>query len=183
MRFDPEIHRRRSVRLRGYDYAAAGAYFVTICVQGRACLLGDIAAGVMQPSAAGRTVAEIWQSLPTRFQHLVLDECVAMPNHFHGLIGIHDVGAGSPRPDSPEQSGGVTPPLRKPTLGQIVGYFKYQTTKQIDIMRDNPGVPVWQRNYYERIVRDEDELARTRRYIADNPAQWQLDAENPANLP
>lgn len=98
------------------------------------------------------------------------------------------VGAGSPRPDSAglivtvnQNRGGVTPPLRV-TLGQIVGFFKYQTTKQINLLRDSPGVPVWQRNYYEHIIRSESELAAVRGYIAANPLNWQLDPDRPSPL-
>ncbi len=86
---------------------------------------------------------------------------------------------GGETPDNHKQ-GGVTPPLRKWTLGQVVGYLKYQTTKQINLVRDNPGVSVWQRNYYERVVRDESELTGIREYIQCNPKRWEEDEENPS---
>ena len=182
MKFNPDIHHRRSIRLHGYDYADSGAYFVTVCVQGRECLFGE----VMELNGAGRMVEDWWAKLPERFPSVVLDQFVVMPNHFHGIVVIAgSVGAGSPRPISPDiqDQGGETPPLRKPTLGQIVGYFKYQTTKQFNAMRDDPGVPLWQRNYYERVIRHDDELGRARRYIAENPLKWGEDRENPANVP
>lgn len=77
----------------------------------------------------------------------------------------------------------LAPPLRKPTIGKVVGFFKYRSTKQINILRENPCVPVWQRNYYEHVIRNEDDLASIRQYIADNPLKWETDRENPANIP
>ncbi len=214
MKYDPEIHHRRSIRLRDYDYGSAGAYFVTIRVHVGAgsprpeCMFGEIVDGVMVSNNAGRMVEEWWTKLPEHFSNVLMDSFIVMPNHFHGIVIITDhVGAGLPRPvsdndhsaknqetqgggtpDNQNQGGeinkgGETPPLRKPTLGQIVGYFKFQTTKQLNLMRDNPGVPVWQRNYYERVLRDERELHGARKYIIENPMKWATDKENPANEP
>lgn len=202
MIYNPDVHHRRSIRLREYDYSSVGAYFVTFCAHGRECLFGDILDGDMRLNEAGRVAAEWWEKLPGKFPNVTLDEYVVMPNHFHGIICIvgagsprpmfanDDVGAGFPRPVSPENQnlsgmtpenqGGMTPPLRKPTLGQIVGFVKYQTTKQINIMRDNPGVPVWQRNYFERVIRDDAELAGIREYIHFNPSKWTEDDEYPS---
>jgi len=182
--YNPDIHQRRSIRLRDFDYSADGAYFVTICTQGRECLFGEIVDGAMVLNDPGIMVEKWWQDVFGHFPNVVLDEYTIMPNHFHGIVLLKHVGAGFPRPMStPENQGGETPPLRTPTLGQVVGYLKYQTTKQINQMRDNPGVPVWQRNYYERIIRDEEELTAIREYIADNPAKWAEDKENPLNIP
>lgn len=231
VKYDPEIHQRRSIRLRDYDYSANGAYFVTIRVHVGAgspspeCLFGEMADGVMVLNDAGQMVAEWWAKLPDKFPGVESDEFIIMPNHFHGVVIITDhVGAGFPRPisgiprpvlgndhsakngeiqggkiqdninqggETPNNQtqggeinqGGETPPLRKPTMGQIVGYFKYQTTKQLNLMRDNPGVPVWQRNYYERVLRNERELHGARKYIIENPMKWAMDKENPANEP
>jgi len=197
MKYDPERHHRRSVRLRGYDYSQAGAYFVTICTPDRACLFGGIADGVMRLNDAGRVVERCWHEITIHFPHVELDEFVIMPNHVHGVIVI--VGAGLPRPyntscaGSPRsyiasgaetktgaetKMGAETAPLRA-TLGQMVAYFKYQSTKHINIMRGTPGMPVWQRNYYEHIIRDDESLNRIREYIVNNPMQWALDRENP----
>jgi len=179
MKYDPERHHRRSVRLRGYDYSQAGAYFVTICTPDRACLFGDVADGVMRLNDAGRVVERCWHEIPIHFPHVELDEFVIMPNHVHGVIVI--VGAGSPRPYVASGAGTITgaetAPLRA-TLGQMVAYFKYQSTKHINIMRGTPGIPVWQRNYYEHIIRDDESLNRIREYIINNPMQWALDREN-----
>ncbi len=178
--FDPDKHHRRSIRLPGYDYSRSGAYFVTICAQDRACLFGDIADGVMRLNDAGRVVADSWQWLESQYDYVELDEFVIMPNHVHGVIVI--VGAGLPRPyiasGAETKTGAETAPLRA-TLGRMVAYFKYQSTKHINIMRGTPGMPVWQRNYYEHIVRNDDELNRIREYIANNPKQWEIDQENP----
>ncbi|ABQ25033.1 transposase [Geotalea uraniireducens] len=204
MKHNPDIHHRQSIRLAGYDYAAPGAYFVTVCALNREFLFGHILAGDMVLNDAGRMVEKWWQGVPEHFPNVLLDAFVIMPNHFHGIVQIENVGAGSPcvivnmenvgagsprpilgpggEPPDRQPQGGVTPPLRA-TLGQIVGYFKYQTTKQINQLRDNPGVPVWQRNYYERVIRDDEELATIREYIRFNPVKWAEDAENPAVHP
>ena len=182
MSYNPDIHQRRSIRLKGYDYATPGAYFVTVCTHERECLFGDIVDGVMRLNDAGRMVNDSWQRIVTHFIGVEIDQFVIMPNHFHGIVTT--VGAGSPRPNLTNQGGGTnqggeTPPLRGVTLGQIVGYFKYQSTKYINQTRNTPGTPVWQRNYYERVIRDDRELATIRQYIADNPAKWAEDENRP----
>jgi len=188
MPYNPDIHSRHSIRLRKYDYSSGGTYFVTICAFQRECLFGEVIGGEMRLNEVGHVVEEWWASVIKHFDGISIDQYVIMPNHFHGIVAI--VGAGFPRPDScdtaeihvGETQGGVTPPLRKPTLGQIVGYFKYQSTKQINALRDNPGCPVWQRNYYEHVVRNEDDLTNIRQYIVNNPLKWDLDENNPANV-
>ncbi len=196
--------RRRSLRLPEYDYAQAGAYFVTICVQGRECVLGEVRDGVMQANDFGKIVQDCWYALPNHYPGVSLDAFVVMPNHVHGVIvlgGVEvgppvgaglplgrtcrpagrgkvevgpPVGAGLPRPYRDE-----TAPTPQPTLGQVVGYFKYQTTKMINLLRRQPGTKFWQRNYYEHVIRNEDSLTRIREYILTNPRRWDLDQENP----
>lgn len=189
MSYNPDIHHRRSIRLRDYDYFSGGAYFVTICTHERACLFGEIVDGEMRLNECGRIVDESWQQILHHFSGVDIDRYVIMPNHFHGIIIT--VGAGFPHPDSMDarnqvvetwETGGGTPPLRRATLGQVVGYFKYQSTKRINILRNNPGVPVLQRNYYERVIRNEQELAAIRQYIADNPAKWVEDENHPTRV-
>jgi REP element-mobilizing transposase RayT len=184
MRYDPEKHHRRSIRLKGYDYTQAGAYFVTICTKDRACLFGHVADGVMRLNQMGHIVRQCWLAIPDHVPHVLLDEFVVMPNHVHGIIVImptHDVGAthASPRPnhDTPTRPRG---PQRQ-SLGSIVGSFKSAVTKRINELRGTPGAPVWQRNYYEHIIRNDDDMARIRKYIVNNPLQWALDRENPMN--
>jgi len=188
MKYNPDIHHRHSIRLREYDYSSGGAYFVTICAYQRECLFGEVVDGEMRLNDCGGIVQEWWKQITTHFFGVTIDQFTIMPNHFHGIVTI--VGAGFPRPDSCDgiikgggtSVGGETPPLRCPTLGQIIAYFKYQSTKRINALRDNPGCPVWQRNYYEHVIRNEDDLANIRQYIADNPLKWDLDENNPANI-
>jgi REP element-mobilizing transposase RayT len=187
MKFDLLRHHRRSIRLKGYDYTRAGAYFVTLVAQGRECLFGEIAADAMALNEYGQIVAETWEWLAAQYPYVELDEWIVMPNHLHGMIVIMDdieaaqpVGAirvGAIR-ESPLPEGKAPAQKRKP-LGRLVGAFKTVSAKRINGLRGTPGVPVWQRNYYERIIRNERELDATRRYIIQNPLRWALDRENP----
>ena len=261
-RFDPKRHHRRSIRLPGYDYRQAGAYFVTICTHEGELLFDD---------PVLRRVAEtFWQRIPRHFPHAQLDAWVIMPNHIHGIIVITDaacrgeassenpsptngvattgtgsapaeitqdsniaiagerrrgeaspenpspanqvaaVGVGSAQegipsrgkasPENPSSTDGIATagagsvaekvvrdalPLHiqgpsPGSLGAIVGNFKSVTARRINRLRHTPGMPVWQRNYYEHIVRTEDALYAIRQYIADNPLRWTLDTYNPA---
>ena len=167
--------RRRSLRLRGYDYAQAGAYFVTICVQGRACLFGAIAEGSMCLNVAGELAADLWSRLPARYPDIDLDQFVIMPNHIHGIVVLPD---GAPS----DESGAAT--RAAPTIGGIVGAFKSLfAVEYIRGVKERrwPGFDrrLWQRNYFEHVIRDETDLARVRRYIDENPLRWADDQENP----
>ncbi|MFK5925447.1 MAG: transposase [Desulfuromusa sp.] len=193
MKFDPDIHQRRSIRLSGYDYTSAGFYFITVCVGHRECLLGEIVDGEVVLNAAGRMVERIWQELPDNYPGIGVDIHVVMPNHFHGIIILHPpvscVGAG-PRacPDSHGSQGEGHPQGGAPTLSlpDVVHRFKSMTTARYrqGVNHHNwPPFPgkLWQRNYYDRIIRNENELHNIRQYIYDNPMQWETDEENPAN--
>jgi len=207
MRYDPNKHHRRSIRLKGYDYTQAGVYFVTIVTQNRACLFGDIVAGEVRLNAFGQAVAETWLWLATQYGYVELDEWVVMPNHLHGIVVITDTDNGCPTDGGGVGGGSRTAPTvigatgggggvgggsrtaptviastapmvkRKP-LGRLIGAFKTVSTKRINEYRGTPGVVVWQRNYYEHIIRDERSLNRIREYIAANPLRWHLDREN-----
>jgi REP element-mobilizing transposase RayT len=167
-KYDPTIHHRRSIRLRGYDYSQEGAYFLTICVQNRECLFGEIQDDLVNLNGYGNIVDQGWHQLPIRFNHVEIDESVIMPNHFHGIVVIH------------ANTGGGTPSQQdRPVLGEIVAYFKYQTTKRVNQLRNTPGQKVWQRNYYEHIIRSEASLDRLRHYIRHNPQQWAVDQLHP----
>ncbi|MBI5876936.1 MAG: transposase [Chloroflexi bacterium] len=174
MPYAPNHKHRRSIRAQGYDYTQAGGYFVTICTHNRASLFGAIVDGVMRPNAAGTVAADSWAWLATQYPYVMLDEWIIMPNHLHAIIVLDDVMPGGSRA-APTAS---SPVIRKP-LGQLVGAFKTVSAKQINGQRNTPGAPVWQRNYYEHIIRNDKELNAIRRYVADNPAQWALDRENP----
>lgn len=177
------IFKRKSLRLKNHDYSEPGYYFVTVCVQNQECLLGEIANAEMKLSKAGEIVFQKWNNLPKCYSNCELDTFQIMPNHFHGIIHLNEsnlnVGAGSPRPIHDQGQGAVTAPLRLITLGKMIAYFKYQSTKQINQSRQATPISVWQRNYHERIVRNEAELHRIREYIQNNPKQWHLDPENP----
>ncbi len=127
----------------------------------------------MRLNEYGWVVAECWEWLGRQYQHVDLDGWVVMPNHLHGVIMIDDVGRGGSR-TAPTDMAKCKP------LERLIGAFKTVSTKQINILRGMSGLPVWQRNFYEHIIRSEDELNRIRRYIEDNPLMWQADRENPA---
>ncbi|GAA5002912.1 transposase [Pseudoluteimonas lycopersici] len=165
---------RKSIRLRGYDYTQAGAYFVTICAQGHACLFGNITNGEMRLNNIGNIVAEEWAKTREIRIGMELDAWVVMPNHFHGIIVIVDSRRRGDRPVAP------TGPQPR-SVGAVVAGFKSAATKRINALRGTPGTPVWQRNYHEHIIRNEGSLDRIRQYILDNPAQWATDRENPSS--
>lgn len=170
MKYDPAKHHRRSIRLKDYDYSQAGAYFVTIVIRHHECLLGNVVDGEMRVNGFGKMVQKCWDELSVHYSNVELDAFVVMPNHVHGIVVIVD------------RRGEVTSPLQlhdQPTLGRIIGYFKYQSTKLINELRGTPGAPVWQRNYFEHIIRNDHDFERIREYIAYNPIGWQMDDENP----
>jgi REP-associated tyrosine transposase len=177
MTYDPERHHRRSVRLKEYDYASNGAYFVTLCTAGRVENLAKIADGQVQLSSLGDIADQCWKAIPQHFPSVELDAYVIMPNHMHSIFVIasdNDVGA---RHASPSQPSGVDPR----SAGAIVGSFKSAATRLVNKMRKTPGAALWQRNYYERVIRNEGELRALREYIANNPLKWEMDEDNPAN--
>jgi len=170
--YDPDNHSRRSVRLRDYDYAGPGAYFVTLCVHQKECWLGEISGGKMRMNEYGLIVMECWQWLSKQYQYVIVDKWIVMPNHSHGILVI---------PNDACRGGSRTAPTnanKSKPLGRLIGAFKTVSTKRINIIRGTLGVPFWQRNYYEHVIRNESELNAIRQYIADNPRQWDLDQEN-----
>jgi REP element-mobilizing transposase RayT len=188
MTCEPARHYRRSTRLKGYDYTQAGAYFVTLCTQGRECLFGAVVAGGMILNELGQIVYEEWKRSSEIRREIELDEFVVMPNHMHGVIWIlesDDVRAGDVRAHgraSDVRADGRPPqsPQRAPkSLGSFVAGFKSAVTKRINEQRGTPGVPVWQRNYYEHIIRNDADLRRIREYIVNNPLKWELDQLHP----
>jgi REP element-mobilizing transposase RayT len=181
---------RLSVRLKKFDYASPGAYFITIVTQGRAALFGRIVNGEMQLNAAGKMVEATWLSLPGRFLGMEIGNSTIMPNHFHGIVVLHaNVGAAlvAAHETSPlEDRAGTSPAPTAPALGAIVGAFKSLVTRAYMRGVRNDGWPafhgrLWQRNYYEHILRDEADWDRAHRYIGANPMNWDEDDENPRN--
>ncbi len=232
MKYNPDIHHRRSIRLKGYDYSRSGAYFITICTHDRQCLFGEVVDGRMRLNALGEMARQCWQDIPRHFPHAALDAFVVMPNHVHGIVWIvndpnqstndNDVGAktvgaksdeigslgdasetvgaknfsplrssthshqqranhdspGHSTPSSPPAPQNPRPRGTSKTIGSIVRGFKIGVTKWA---RQHTDIHiVWQRNYYEHIVRDENDLNRIREYIMNNPLNWAKDQENPS---
>jgi len=189
--YNPEIHRRRSIRLKGYDYSQAGAYFVTVCVKDHACLFGDVEQGGMILNDAGNMVKTWWLSIPDKYKHVELDEYMIMPNHIHGIIKI--VGADQcvcPEPSvCPEYSKYSNETRKKgehigSPLPRMMQWFKTMTTNEYIRGINTHGWErfngkLWQRNYYEHIIRDDKELQAIREYIIYNPLKWDEDKENP----
>ncbi|TCT09108.1 transposase [Paralcaligenes ureilyticus] len=191
----PRAHsRHRPPRLPGYDYSQAGAYFITLCTHHRMLLFGQIENGQMRPNNAGLMVADVWETLPRLFPDLALDGFTIMPNHIHGILFISP-----PRHAFPFSQKGLALPVgddprsghiraKGPhTIGNIVGAFKsLSTLRYINNVKTShwPSFEgrLWQPNYYEHVIRNESNLTQIRTYIANNPAQWSLDRENPINF-
>lgn len=186
----PRRH-RHSIRLKGYDYSQAGVYFVTICSVDRGLLFGDIHSDAMRLNPYGLVARQCWDDIPVHFPTVTLDAFVVMPNHVHGIIIIQPT---PPPTAAPSMMGAVAtdgdgvsavgarhasplPLPRRPMVGVVVGSYKSAVARQINIARQTPGAPVWQRNYYEHIVRTDEALARIRDYILNNPARWWADHE------
>jgi REP element-mobilizing transposase RayT len=208
MPYNPDQHHRRSIRLQNWDYTSAGAYFVTICVESRECVFGEIVDGEMRLNALGNIVAKYWQNLPQHFPNIGLDAFVVMPNHVHFVVwlnppddarvGAQSVGAQSVGAQSVgAQSVGAqlncapttTTPIEFPIGKRFTVDKQRPTLGQVVrvfkaattrlIRQSGSDGFAWQRNYYEHIIRDERELDRIRKYILDNPANWAGDDENP----
>jgi putative transposase len=174
---------RRSLRLKGFDYSQAGAYFVTLVTFQRESLFGDVLEGRFVSNQAGLLVEQEWTRTTEIRPGVQLDAFVVMPNHFHAILILQEgpnVGAHSCAPLRPA----ITPRLFRParSLGSLIAGFKSSVTKRVNELRNSPGVPVWQRNYYEHVVRDEEELRRIREYIALSPENWHQDPENPRQI-
>lgn len=183
-------HHRQSLRLKGYDYALAGTYFVTISTQDRGCVFGDVVEGGMRLNEAGRMVFTMWDTLPARFPGVALDAFVVMPNHIHGImVFATQVSVGAPLVGAQDVAPHRTPDNRAttrvaPTLGEVVGAYKSRVTVEYIRGVKTKGWPafrrrLWQRNFYEHIIRNEASLNHIRQYILDNPARWTCDRENP----
>ncbi len=182
MRYNPKIHHRRTIRLNGYDYSQPGEYFLTVCSHDRSNLFGSIRGGIMQLSWIGEIVHDEWLRTKHLRHNVDLDAFVVMPNHFHAILIIRDEGSEPDRRGEWRFAPTISTPFRSPakTVGSIVRGFKGATTKRINRIRQFPGEPVWQRNYYEHIIRDEFDLWRIREYIIGNPLSWDSDHERQA---
>jgi putative transposase len=164
---------RRSIRLPGRDYSWPGTYFLTICTAQRKCILGRIENGEMRENILGRLVRTIWEEIPQEFPNVELNAFVVMPNHLHGMIRLHrKVPA-----DEPQQK--LAQFAKPPThsISWIVRTFKARVTRQPRQILRRPQLTVWQGHYFERVVRNADESEDVRRYICENPKNWDRDGD------
>jgi len=178
MKYDLTKHRRRSIRLKDFDYSRPGAYFVTVVTQGRLPFFGNIVDGQTRLSDEGVVTCQCWQLIAEHFSNVSLDEFVVMPNHLHGIVIMEPVGArhAVPLHNTTEHFGA---PLAG-TIPTIIRSFKSAVTKEIRNLQKKPVFRVRQRNYYEHVIRSEESLSRIREYITNNPFNWESDPENPS---
>lgn len=180
-RFNPDVHHRRSIRLSGYDYARGGAYFVTAFSHGRECVFGSVTHGSVRLNDAGRMVERWWSKLNDKFRNVETDEFIVMPDHFHGTVLFHGALVGA----DPCVCPGITQGAHAGApLHRIIQWFKTMTTNEyIRRIQSDGWSPfhnrLWQRNYYERIIRNEAEMRRIREYVQFNPPNWGRDEDNP----
>lgn len=185
-------YRTESLRLKGWDYSEDGAYFITICTKNREPAFGEIKNGKLIETEQSKICESCWLDLPNHYPNCVLDAFVIMPNHVHGVVLIDNWRGGRDGNNveaihtvetihelSLQTRTQIQPRTRKQRrqmmIPKIVGRFKMQVAKQINIFQNTSGQPFWQRDYYDHIVRDEDELSRIREYIWNNPANWRND--------
>jgi putative transposase len=165
--------RRHSLRLPGYDYSQPGAYFVTICTHGRQSIFGDLVHNSVLLSPSGEIVRSCWKDILFHYPGVNNEIFMVMPNHIHGIIVI-------PGP----QGAGLKPaPTKTYPLSEIIRGFKAFSSRRINENRNSQGKPVWQRGYYEHIIRDPDEYHQIGEYILFNPAKWEIDRDNPQRKP
>ncbi|MBI2934295.1 MAG: transposase [Chloroflexi bacterium] len=158
---------RRSLRLKEYDYSQSGAYFVTLCTYERESLFRRIVDYEMKMNAYGVIADECWRDLPSHYPGVSLDVVVVMPNHLHGIVWLSDEQKDEARTDAAR--------TKQIALPEVIRGFKTFSARKLNEMRQTRGVPVWQRNYYEHVVRDEPDLTAIREYIVNNPAKWAED--------
>ncbi|MFP5271613.1 transposase [Coleofasciculus sp.] len=206
MNFHPDYYHRHSIRLKGYNYAQPGAYFVTLCTYQRHCWFGEIRNGKMGLNQIGKIVAQEWLYSAQLRQEIQLDAWIIMPNHLHGIVIITPSKERNNHPIDPIDKGnnpgfpqfeytsptGKQPdtplsnlPIHRParSLSSFIAGFKSTVTKRINLMRQSIGTPIWQRNYYEHIIRNQKSLFNIRNYIINNPRRWESDADNPYHDP
>jgi len=186
MKFDTQIHQRRSIRLKEHDYSQPGGYFITIVTGRRECLFGEIVDGEMILSKFGQVAKQQWEKLRWRFHNIELSAFVVMPNHIHGIVLINDYRRGTAddlkRPDEGVSRHAPTEQFGKPipdSIPTIVRSYKSAVSYRINLMRGINNIPAWQGNYYEHIIRNQNDLEQIYKYIQFNPSQWTKDEENP----
>jgi REP element-mobilizing transposase RayT len=173
------MRERKRTRLIGFDYTTPGGYFITVVVKDRGCVFGEIRNGTCSLNSFGQIVADQWHWLHDQYFYLAMDEFVVMPNHFHGIINITDYLVKNGRDRSLRSE--HRPQQKIKSLSELVGAFKTTSSKRIH--RSELPSFQWQKSFYERIIRNDQELIRIREYIQSNPSRWELDIENPGDLP
>jgi putative transposase len=179
MKFDPQKHHRRSIRLKGYDYTQSGAYYITIVTYQRQHLFGEVVNDEMRLNELGQIAHDEWFKTAVLRPYVTLyaDEFVVMPNHVHGIVWIeHTDGGDIPAIVGAERRS--VPTVAPKSLGAIVRAYKSAVTYAINSLQNQRGAALWQRNYYEHIIRDEKDLQAKRDYILGNPMNWEDDDEN-----
>lgn len=184
MPYHPAIHNRHSIRLPGYDYTVPGTYFLTILTHKKEHLFGKVIKGVVQLSPVGEVAHEQWGKIPTYFSNVILDAFVIMPNHIHGILVItartthtgKGKGKAFERYSNPNIFGSNALPIQlgsqAGSVPAIVQNYKSITSRKINKQLNSPGSTIWHRNYYEHIIRDEEDYNRILQYIQENPLQW-----------
>jgi putative transposase len=160
---------RRNLRLRNYDYTHQGAYFITVCTYNKQLLFGNINESTMRLNPLGEIVDSVWKDIPHHFPEVKNEIFIVMPNHVHGIIVIQETGRSGHRPA----------PTEKHSLTEIVRAFKSFSSLKINKCRQTVGIPVWQRGYFEHVIRNEKEYSRIGEYIIFNTGKWETDRENP----
>ena len=185
-------YNRKSLRLPHYNYSREGYYFITIVAKNREHLFGEIVDGNMVLNVAGLMVEELWHDIPNDFNHVKLHECIIMPNHIHGIIEIKNPYDSDIKPVGADSISALNMNTKNihefqrvdmestPTLSKIVQSFKRHTTLRYIKMVKNKTLPpfnkrIWQRNYYEHVIRDENDYVRIAEYIVNNPITWNDD--------
>lgn len=198
MTYNPDIHKRQSIRLKGYDYSQSGLYFITICCYQRECLFGNIINSQIILNNFGQLIKEEWLKSAEIREEIEFDDFIIMPNHFHGIVIINqeinsdfmkndvdfqdnNVGANGRLPLQQIQSSRPKISMKPKSISSLIAGFKSATTKKINIIRNTPQNPVWQRNYYDHIIRNDESLARIREYVQNNPLSWENDQLHPNN--
>ena len=178
-RYNPDIHHRRSIRLKGHDYSSSGAYFITICTQDRKCLFGEIDSDIIRwLSEYGEIAGEEWKCLGNRFHATIYDMFQIMPNHIHAIICINNVGATLAVAQIAVDAKNRAEASPAPTIGDIIGAYKSLVQKRcLDLCKSKNTTlgKLWQRNYFEHIIRSDDEYTRIAEYISNNPKTWEAD--------
>lgn len=163
--------KRRNLRLQGYDYSWQGAYFVTLCTRDKQSLFGQIINSTMKLNPFGEVVESVWKEIPLHYPQINNQVFIVMPNHVHGIVTINQV----------ERAGSKPAPTKTYSLSEIIRAFKTYSSRRINELRNSQGTSVWQRSYYERVIRTENDYYQIGEYIFYNPSKWEEDPENPSS--